>query len=179
MSADDYQIITLLRDGDENAFHILYKKYAKQLFCFINRSVRDSDDSNDLLQTVFVKIWETRCCIDPEGSFSGYLYTIARNLMCNYYKKKIVVQAYQAFATSGEKEENNTVFSSLVYKELSEKINTEINNLPKKRRQIFVMSRKLNMSYKEIAEQLGISENTVDTQIRKALQYLREKREEF
>lgn len=179
MSIDEYQIITLLREGDENAFHILYKKYAKQLFCFINRSVRESDDSNDLLQTVFVKIWETRSCIDPEGSFSGYLYTIARNLMCNYYKKKIVVQAYQAFASAGEKEENNTVFSSLVYKELSEKINTEINNLPKKRRQIFVMSRKLNMSYKEIAEQLGISENTVDTQIRKALQYLREKREEF
>ncbi|EKD32512.1 MAG: RNA polymerase sigma-W factor [uncultured bacterium] len=179
MSTDEYQVITLLREGDENAFHILYKKYAKQLFCFINRSVRDSDDSNDLLQTVFVKIWETRSCVDPEGSFSGYLYTIARNLMCNYYKKKIIVQAYQAFASSGEKEENNTVFSSLVYKELSEKINIEINNLPKKRRQIFVMSRKLNMSYKEIAEQLGISENTVDTQIRKALQYLREKREEF
>lgn len=179
MSKDEYQLITLLREGDENAFHILYKKYAKQLFCFINRSVRDSEDSNDLLQTVFVKIWETRCCIDPEGSFSGYLYTISRNLMCNYYKKKIVVQAYQAFASAGEKDENNTVFSSLVYKELSEKINTEINNLPKKRRQIFVMSRKLNMSYKEIAEQLGISENTVDTQIRKALQFLREKREEF
>lgn len=179
MSIDEYQLITLLRDGDENAFHILYKKYAKQLFCFINRSVRDPDDSNDLLQTVFVKIWETRCCIDPEGSFTGYLYTIARNLMCNYYKKKIVVQAYQAFASAGEKDENNTVFSSLVYKELSEKINAEINNLPKKRRQIFVMSRKLNMSYKEIAEQLGISENTVDTQIRKALQFLREKRDEF
>lgn len=179
MSTDEYQLITLLREGDENAFHILYKKYAKQLFCFINRSVKESDDSNDLLQTVFIKIWETRSCIDPEGSFSGYLYTIAKNLICNYYKKKIVVQAYQTFASADEKDENNTVFSSLVYKELSERIFTEINKLPKKRRKIFIMSRRLNMSYKEIAAQLNVSENTVDTQIRKALQFLREKREEF
>lgn len=179
MSTGEYQLITLLREGDENAFHILYKKYVKQLFYFINRSVKESDDSNDLLQTVFIKIWETRSCIDPEGSFSGYLYTIAKNLICNYYKKKIVVQAYQAFASADEKDENNTVFSSLVYKELSERIFTEINKLPKKRRKIFIMSRRLNMSYKEIAAQLNVSENTVDTQIRKALQFLREKREEF
>lgn len=179
MSTNEYQLITLLREGNENAFHILYKKYAKQLFCFINRSVKESDDSNDLLQTVFIKIWETRSCVDPEGSFSGYLYTIAKNLICNYYKKKIVVQAYQAFASAYEKDENNTVFSSLVYKELSERIFTEINKLPKKRRKIFIMSRRFNMSYKEIAAQLNVSENTVDTQIRKALQFLREKREEF
>jgi len=179
MSKEEFQLLTLLQDGDENAFHILYNKYAKQLFYFINRSVKESDDSNDLLQAVFIKIWETRSCIDPEGSFSGYLYTIAKNMICNYYKKKIVVQAYRAFVTDEHTEEDNSVFSSLVYKELSEKINSEINKLPKKRRQIFVMSRRLNMSYKEIAAQLDISENTVDTQIRKALQFLRNKREEF
>ena len=83
MSKEEFQLLTLLRDGDENAFHILYNKYAKQLFYFINRSVKESHDSNDLLQAVFIKIWETRACIDPEGSFSDYLYTIAKNMICN------------------------------------------------------------------------------------------------
>ncbi len=179
MSKEEFQLLALLRDGDENAFHILYNKYAKQLFYFINRSVKDSDDSNDLLQAVFIKIWETHSCIEPEGSFSGYLYTIAKNMICNFYKKKIVIQAYKSFVTNDHAQEDNSVFSALVYKELSEKINSEINKLPQKRKQIFIMSRRLNMSYKEIATQLNISENTVDTQIRKALQFLRNKREEF
>ena len=166
---EDKELLKALKNGDLKAFDEIYYKYHKKLFAYSLKFIKSHADIEDLIQKIFVIIWEKRENIDLNKSFNNYLFTIIRNEIYDLLKKKVITEYYNDQIIS-ELEETS---DDIEMKKLVEIIYLLIEKMPERRRQIFMMNRDLGMTYRQIAEELGISENTVDTQIRNSLNYLR------
>lgn len=175
----ELEALHLLVKGDEGAFEYLFHIYYHKVFHFVSHTLPDKHLSEDITQNVFVKLWEMRGKIDPEKSIKNLLFIMARNSVYNQtdkfmrrerYKKAIIEQIEEEINYSEESPE--AVVNARL---LSELLDEWIEQMPAKRREIFVMSRKQSLSNKEIAEQLGISQKTVETQVRRAMEFLRSK----
>ncbi|GAB3424900.1 RNA polymerase sigma-70 factor [Niabella aquatica] len=127
---------------------------------------------DDIVQNVFIRLWQNRHSVKPD-TVKAYLYTSVRNECLNHLKHKGVqaVHTKNTLVTSSEIDNNNS--NPAEQKELHEKIQYLLNQLPEKCATVFYMCRQLGMSYKEVAEALGISVKTVENQVSKALKFLR------
>jgi RNA polymerase sigma-70 factor (ECF subfamily) len=166
---------------DQKAFEELFNVYYKPLCYYARKYTLDHFESEEVVQQVFLKLWEIRESLSIERSVSAYLYQSVRNQSINYLKQKSIfsrnkedyaLKTRQAQLFSAISEEDGT--SALLARELEQQINQAINNLPEKCREVFLLSRSENLSMKEIAERLNISTNTVQKQISIALTKLRE-----
>ncbi len=162
------QIIKSLKEGDREAFSMLYKQYWEKVYHFCGLYL----NSREVIEDVFIKVWESREFIREDDNFKGLLFIITRNLIFNQHRKNVNEDFYKmtvlsAMETSYDLEEEITAYN------LGEYIDHLIEELPERRRIIFNLSRKEHKSYKEIALQLSISEKTVENQISEALRFLK------
>lgn len=162
-----------LKSGDRQAFDEIYKEFSPRLYNFILSIVGTSSDSQDILQNVFIKVWEKRADLIVEKNFEAYIYTIARHHVYNHLRAKLYTHLVPADGV--ELADNSSIEQSIFQKDVTLYFKDIINRLPEKRREIFIMNKFQDMSYKEIAEKLSISENTVDTQLRRAMAFLKSK----
>lgn len=164
-----------LKRGDTPSFEYLYNLWSGKLYNFVMRiSKGDSYLAEDIVQSVFIKVWESRHTLDPDKSFGAYLCTIAKNQLVNIYQHRMLEYLYEEKVKSTESIENTTE-KEVDYHLLEEYIDSLIEQLPPARREIFILSRRSLLTNKEIAEKLNISENTVESQLTKALAFLRDK----
>ncbi|MGE8376848.1 MAG: RNA polymerase sigma factor [Sphingobacterium sp.] len=181
MQDSDYAILSdgilvdLIRQDDEKAFAVIYQRYSMPLYAHANRFIRNREETKDILQKVFVKIWSIRNKLPKDIKLSSYLYQIVKNELINYISHSKVVDKYlesmSSYASTYVADTDHVIRE----KQLQDIIEREIQNLPEKMREIFQLSRKQYLSHKEIAEKLGISEKTVKNQISNALNLLRHK----
>lgn len=169
---EDNELILLLKQSDKEAFTALYKKYWRQVYNFSRLYLTGKDAAEEVVQEVFIKIWESRDFMRQEDNFKGLLFIITRNLIFNQHRKSLNEDFYKMTVISAM-ENSYDIEEEIEAKNLSDYIDLLINELPPRRREIFNLSRKENKSYKEIAELLHISEKTVENQISEALKYLR------
>lgn len=169
------QHINQLKKGDILSFEYLYNCWSGKLYNFVMRISRgDGYLAEEIVQYVFIKVWENHESLDPDKSFGAYLCTIAKNQLVNIYQHRMQEYLYQEKTTSSEQSENTTE-KEVDYHLLEEYINSLIEQLPPARKEIFILSRRSLLTNKEIAEKLHVSENTVESQITKAISFLRSK----
>jgi RNA polymerase sigma-70 factor, ECF subfamily len=160
--------------GDGQAFELLFRKYYLCLCVFANKFLNDPEESREIVQEVFMKIWEGRDDIDPEDSLKSYLFKITQNLSLNRLRKKKVESKYVEIYKLVYIDHNElSSHESLLAMELEDTITTAINNIPPKCRRVFELSRMEGLRYSEIAELLNISVKTVEAHMSKALNILR------
>jgi RNA polymerase sigma-70 factor (ECF subfamily) len=164
-----------IKQGDEVAFELVFYKYKGYLLDFISKSLPQEEDPESIVQEVFVKLWMNRDYLDPSKSLNAFLYTIARNQLYGRLRKLLSKRKYLEELYFSSSVSSNTTEKEIEYHELEKTVADLIESLPAKRREIFILSREKGLTFKEIAGKLGISENTVDTQIRKALSFIKEK----
>lgn len=168
-----HKIVKDLRNGDKQALDEIYKFFYPKLYVFAKSFLKVEDDINDILQDVFVKLWLNREKIGKVETFNSYLFTIAKNAIVSYFREKSKDQKFEArvkeILVNAEKEYND----ELEYKDLKQNLESIIEQLPEKRKQIFKLSREEGLSNKEIAEKLDISVKTVEDHMRHALQFIR------
>ena len=171
---NENELVARLKANDQFAFEVLFYKYKNKLKGFVIKLAPPQIDADEIVQTVFIKIWLQKDKIDPRKSFSSFLFTIAKNEVMDQLRSSISKRIY--FMGDGLIEDLNISDQSGndAQMELEQKVAELIKKMPERRRQIFELSRYDGLSYKQIARELNISENTVDTQIRKSLNYLRE-----
>lgn len=171
----DNILLHRLRKGDVDAFSILYDQYSGKLYSFILKISNNNQClAEDITQNVFLKVWEMHSKIDVDKSFQSFLSTMAKNMLINHYKHQMVESLYwenQASRLTGR----NSVEEEVDYKMLDDFVNSVIEQLPEARRKVFIMSKKMCLSNKEIAARLHISENTVEAHMTKAIAYIRKK----
>ena len=172
---DERKCLIALAAGDYNSFNVLYEKYHRALYFFALKLSKNTHKAEELVQLVFVTVWETRQIIDSEKSFSAYLFSIARNRFYDMLRRRIIENCYADYILHQNDLAVDDLEKQMEDREMTEIINKLLLKIPERRREIFRMSREENLTYKQIAEKLQISENTVDTQIRKVLNYLRKK----
>lgn len=148
-------------------FSELYLTYYSKLVRFAKEFVIQEEDAENITQDVFIILWENRDFIEHIDNMNAYLFRLVRNKCLDYLKHKVFEQRYvESVQTSYEVdivEDNDTEIL----------IRAAINSLPKRCRDIFLLSRVEGLKYKEISEQLGISVNTVECQMGIALKKLR------
>lgn len=168
----DHELVPLLRDGVADAYTTMYDRYAGFVFGVAMKMVRDEDEAYDLVQDIFTKIWE-QGFLDIQTEIKSYLYRVTRNRILNLINRNKLKERYfdslQGFLDSGVWATEEKILEN----EMQLRIEEELAALPKRMRQIFQLSRKENRTYKEIAEELNISEETVRKQIHRALKILR------
>ena len=169
---DNQSLILALKSGSEEAFTSLYHKYCDKVYKFCRLYYTNDSTTEEAVQEVFIKIWESRDFMRQEDNFKGLLFIITRNLIFNQHRKSLNEDFYKMTVIS-VMESSYDIEEEIEAKNLSDYIDLLINELPPRRREIFNLSRKENKSYKEIAELLHISEKTVENQISEALKYLR------
>ncbi len=181
----DLGLFQKLKDGDKLALELIYKKYFTGLYYYAKKIVGNKTIAKDIVQDSFLKIWENKTSISIQTSLSAYLYKSIYNNSLNYLKHMQVIEkhkdskkmqleyAKEYYSMSGEHGQ-----SILIANELSQEIENAIENLPKKCKKIFKLSRLDGLKNREIADQLNISVNTVQTQMSIALKKLRSDLEE-
>lgn len=172
-STSDQKILELLNSGDEKSISYLHGKYAEELFVSAYNMVKSKEVCEDILQEVFINIWNKRGDLKIKTSLKSYLYASVIYGVYGYFRKnsdKMNVELLEGFNTHIQKSNPET---KLIQKEIISQINAIIESLPEKCRLVFEMSRNEQLSHKEIAEKLNISTKTIETHITKALKTIR------
>lgn len=166
-------LVEELLKGDAFALQKLYKMYSPKLYRFIYGAIKNHDDTEDILQTVFIKLWDSHEKLRTDTCFEAFLMTMTRNTVYNFFKQRYNQRNLsENFAKQAGKVEPPSD-EILIESELFGLLQQLVEALPAKRREIFILNRFKGYTYREIAEMLNISENTVDTQMRKALETLK------
>ena len=168
----DYNLIDDLCNGDLEAFDIIFKKYGDRLFGFALTYLKSREETEELVQDVFLKLWVNRKNLKKQSSLKSYLFTIAYHNMCRLFREK---QIHGKFREEIIAIGNRTVNleEQLEYKSTLEQIDCLIGKLPEKQRVIFLKSRKEGKSSKEIADEMNLESSTVDNQISLAIKFLK------
>jgi RNA polymerase sigma-70 factor (family 1) len=172
----DNELLLLLKGSDHSAFNEIYRRYFYLSYVHAYKKLRDEEQAKDLIQDLFATLWFKRDFDLPSTNLPGYLFTAVRNKIFDLFAHEQVkakhIDSFKAFVQTNTSVPTDHLVRE---KELSAYIERSIRQLPLKMRQIFEMSRKEQLSYKEIAEQLNTSENNVSKQVNNALRILRTK----
>lgn len=162
-------------------FTCLYELYAPLLYAFVFKLTRSKILSKDILQETFIKIWINRRQTDPTQSFKSYLFTIARNLVLNEFRKNInhpVLPDYLEYCNREEFSENPTE-QKIDFDEFNRRLQEAKKKLTPRQKEIFEMSKENGCSVQEIVSYTGVSEQSVRNQLSIALKILRKEMEEY
>ncbi len=168
-NSDNDILFEKIKSGDRKAFESLFKEHYLHLVAFANTFLHDMDNAENIVQNIFVTLWEKRKKYKI-NSLKGYLMVAVRNSCHNEIKR---LQHEQNYRLSMKKTD---AFEVVNYSDsrVMEKIANIINQLPEQRQRIFKLNRLEGLKYREIAAKLNISPKTVETQMGKALKFLRE-----
>ncbi len=154
--------------GDIDAFEWLYNNHKRQLLANLLKLVKSPQVAEDILQDVFVKVWENRTEINPTLSFGGYLYRIASNMVIDFYRKSSRSNAYREYLLNFTEITYQHVDKLLEHKESKQLLESALNNLSPQAREVFQLCRVEGKSYQEVATLLQISTNTISTHLSRA-----------
>jgi len=167
------KLVLRLVNSDEEAFSELYASYKERLIYFAMRFVKSREFAEDIFQDVFSVIWQSRHFINPDNSFSSYVYTMLRNRVLNMLRNQEYEKKVLQIILSEAIDYNDETNQQIQYNELSEMVEKAVNRLTPRQREIFRMSREEHLSHREIAQQLNLSSYTVQEHITQALRSIR------
>lgn len=174
MAESEVNDLRALKRGSAEAFERLYDRYAGKVYNFVlGLSGGDSYMAGEMVQTTFIRLWETRDRIDTDKSLISYLTTIAKNSLFNHYKRQTVEYLYRETMLRDEVMHDAATEEEIEMISLQRSLYEMIDRLPPGRKRIFLMSRKEELTTREIAEKLGVSVSTVETQLSLAVKFLR------
>lgn len=179
MSFNEINLLHLLKQDDHKAFDAIFHLYYARVFNLAYRFLRSSSEAEEIVQQTFITVWENRQNIDLEKSFGGFILSIARHQCLNQLKKAVYRQRFIDLSLQNSEAAENNSETILNFEELQQLLKKAISELPPKRREIFILSREQELSYKEIAARLKIKESTINTQISKAIEFLRQRLKEY
>jgi RNA polymerase sigma-70 factor (family 1) len=165
------ELTTLLIAGDHAAFTEIYDRYWKKMFALAYQKLEDPEESQEIVQQIFIRLWDRHQELDIRSSLSGYIAVSVKYRIINALDKKHVRKMHLDSLSFDKAIDSTTEL--LEFEELRHRIESIVNGLPEKCRLVFKMSREDGLSQKEIAEKLDIAEKTVESHLGKAIKTLR------
>jgi RNA polymerase sigma-70 factor (ECF subfamily) len=152
----DKELVNNLQSGDTEAFDLIYKKYSGKLYSFGLKYLASTSEAEELVQSVFLKVWENRKTLKKELSFNSYLFTIAYNDICKHFRKKSYQKQFIDETLRENVQSSNNTEEGLDFKSVLHRVEQIIDTLPVKQKLIFKKSRLDGLSTKEIAKELNL-----------------------
>ena len=169
----DQELVALLKTGNQAAFTEIYDRYWRIMYGHVYKMLLDEEEAKDIIQELFSSLWINSDRIPDQLNLSGYLYVMAKNKVLNLIRKNKFQTAYLNSLAKFINEACTATMDELNERDLATAIEREIQSLPPRMKQVFELSRKENLSYKEIAERLGISEETVKKQVHNSIKAIK------
>jgi len=165
-------LVLSLTKGNLHAFSILFDRYGKRLFHFSNGYLKSVEDAEEIVQDVFLKIWNIRKELVVDKSFESYLFTIAKNAILNKIRKSKLEHAYLSYVKL-HPDQNVSLDDELDFSELDKAYKDAIERLSPRRKEIFLLSKEQHLPNSEIATKMNISIKTVENQMTSATSEIR------
>lgn len=169
---ENKHLLAKIKTNDAKAFEVLYLKFWNRLFQFAVQKIKNEDASNEIVQDIFVDIWERRTTLQVEN-IESYLFSATKYKIIAFFKE-VVLESVEDL----EIIDNQTNYQ-IWYNDFDEQLQSHIDQLPEKTKEIFILNRIEGKTAKEIAEQLQIPERTVEYHITQSLRYLRSKLQDY
>ncbi len=173
LDLNDNELVDRLQQGEVDAFDLIYEKYSGKLYAFGLKYLRSKDEAEELVQSVFLKLWETHKQLDSDLSFKSYLFTIAYNDICKLFRKRKYLQKFISDSLYENSQSADKSGETIDYQSVLERVQKIIEKLPEKQKTIFLKSRQEGKTTKEIAGEVGLSPGTVDNYISESLKFIR------
>src|SRR5688572_21484380 len=173
LNTSDSYLIELWRTGNEKAYRALFDKYFYKLYNYTLKLIPDKSVSEEIVMDVMLAVWQKKDMLNSSLSLSAYLYRSVKNRLIDHLRKQHV-PTVSLDQTAVEPPSSFVTDSRLLHKELEGLYRTSLNRLPPQKKRIFTMSREEGNSYKEIADRLKLSKNTVENHMVAALRLLKE-----
>lgn len=166
------ELVKELKDGFTSAYDELFNTYGNRVYKFAFSILKSREDSEEIVQDTFFKIWEKRRTIDHEQSFKSFLFTIAYNNIMTKFREKAKEKKYREYFITNASDHYDQE-GSILFDDIQNQVQKIIDRLPPRRKQIFILRKENNLTYKEIAGKLGISSKTVENNINLAIKYIK------
>ena len=164
-----------LRKGDKRALDEVYSLYHKKIYGFALSYLKNEDDAYDVVQEVFIKIWNHRADLRKDTRIEPLIYTTTKNAVISLFRRKSTEKKYLEYLGNAVISNNLGAQELTDFGFLEEQYKLLVAQLPEKRREVFILSRQQGLTNKEISKRLGVSEKTVENQLTKALAFFRDK----
>jgi RNA polymerase sigma-70 factor (family 1) len=162
-----------LKQNNISAFNAIYACYSKPLYIYLLHKLKDPELCNDVLQDIFVTVWEKREQLKIDISLKAYLYQAARYKIIDIYRQDVKYQKYLAELAEYIIIDPAAITDRIDQRKKLQEIEIAVNNLPEKMREIFILSRFEHQTTRDIASKTNLSPQTVKNQLSKALRILR------
>ena len=172
---NDEELLHEIKAGNMLAFDELYSKYSKRLYKFSYSILKSKEDTENIIQDVFLNLWTNRNKVEKGASVKYYIFTIAYNAAISVIRRKTKESGFFEYLKTLQDLTQEPVDLQLEYNELEEKLTSIINSLPKRQREVYLLHRMEGLKYSEISERLNISVNTIENHMSRVLKTIREK----
>lgn len=171
----DKQLILGLKQGNEKSFRKAYDKYFNLIYYITNHFELQKEDAEEVVQEVFTILWEKRRSLDENLSLKAYVVKIAKNIILKRERKKIYEIAYLKYQINHHIYFTADTEDTVIYSDLWQHYEGIINQLSKSQREIYLLNKKHNKTVKEIARELNLSLRTVENQLYRANNFIKDK----
>lgn len=171
----DCILISKIKRGDKNAFEQIYYKYSKILGYFLLGYLKSKEDAEEIIQETFLKVWENRSNLECESNFKSYLFQVSKNATINKLRRKNVEDIYRAYLFDHFFEADNSTENDIYFDDYQHIYQQVIEELPPRRKDIFLLSRQKGLTYDQIAKVMNISSKTVEKQMSEALKFVKKR----
>jgi RNA polymerase sigma-70 factor, ECF subfamily len=175
----DEKMMQEIKADNMFAFDVLYKKYSKKLYKFGFYILKSQEEAENLIQDVYLNLWENRFKVEKDSSVKSYLFSIAYNSAISIIRKKARESQFIEYLKSLQEINEEPVNVELEYNELANKLDEIIKELPPRQKVVYLLNRVEGLKYSEIAERLQISVNTIENHMSRALKTIREKLDNY
>ncbi len=174
----EYFVMSALRQDSKEAFSLLFQTYYTDLVLFCGNFIKDKDSCEDIVQSIFLKLWNDRKNIQIEISLKSYLLKAVRNSCLDEFRHIDIVRQYETeFGSSAL--DNYDTENYILYSDLYAHLSRALEKIPDLYKEAFVLNRFEGLKYREIAEKLNVSERTVEVRVSKTLDLLRKQLKDF
>jgi RNA polymerase sigma-70 factor (ECF subfamily) len=170
---DDSLLTSGIRNDDFGSFELLYNRYKSRIYYFSLKYLKDHEDAEDLVQIVFISVWEHRKSLDDSLSIKSYIYKSAINVIYNRMKRKVLLKRFVENELQKAEQFSDQTYDKIFYDDLEKSIEFIVKDLPSKQKLIFNLSRFDGLSHEEISRKLHLSVRTVENQIYRAIKRIK------
>ena len=170
---NDQDLAHRIKKNEKGAYRELFERYAPRIYHFSISYLKNKNDAEELVQNVFLKIWEKRDLLDTSQNIKAFIFKIAVNSIYDFIRRKNIEHAFDDYARLNYTANENNTWHTVIFEEMKQNLLYLVAQLPEQQQKIFQLSKQEGLSSNEIAQQLNISKRTVENHLYRALSYLK------
>lgn len=169
----DIELTQKIKNGEKDAFRELYERYAPRLYNFAISYLKNDADAEEMVQEVFLKIWDKREMLQENRNIKSFVFKIAVNAIYDIIRKKNIERAFSDYIRLNFDQNDNSAWHTLIFEEMQQKLEELIQQLPEQQKRIFCLNKFEGISSVEIAEKMNLSKRTVENHLYRAISFLK------